>query len=323
MIALCFLCLAFYPYTLQQRLNQQESEKVVKMGAVLDLMCSYSEVSTPFYFFWYQQFPRKPPIYLLQRTYLKDHFQESHTEGFFSSTLDTDDQQMHLLFSSARTSDTAAYLCAVNHKSEKHLQFANGTRVSVLPERESSISAYLLRTRQSSVTACVMNNIHPGASTVWLSGERVFVQPTITREDPSYSAVAISPDGASNCTVRQDGEMVTAILHDCLKRKLHHCLDILHNSTQLAWVQWTVSQTASGPHCGTMPSPGPVRSLCDIRALNETAYAGSFGETLRHRGDYFYQGLWCHFEAHPPNMGLPVLPGSQNAWSSPLILTFK
>ncbi|KAJ8414286.1 hypothetical protein AAFF_G00051560 [Aldrovandia affinis] len=213
---LCILlCLTLYPYhTLSQRLDQRESEKVVKMATAVNLTCAYSEVSTPFYFFWYQQLPSKPPVYLLQRTYLRDNFQAPHTEGFFSSILDKDAQEMHLLLSSARPSDAAAYLCAVNHRSEKRLQFADGTRLSVLPERENRISAYLLRTKQDSMTACVVNNIRPGASTILLSGERVFVEPTIVQGESSYGMVAVSPDGAINCSVSQDGEEVTAVFDE-------------------------------------------------------------------------------------------------------------
>lgn len=107
-----------------------------KKGARVYFSCLGEELQKPYYFFWYQQQPGQHPVYIRQISYLGDEhpndaFNDVHrfslrlqeTRTVVETTLRND---------GAVPSDSAAYLCAINHMSEKFLKFGDGNRLRLL-----------------------------------------------------------------------------------------------------------------------------------------------------------------------------------------------
>uniref|UniRef100_A0A3B3IE08 Ig-like domain-containing protein n=1 Tax=Oryzias latipes TaxID=8090 RepID=A0A3B3IE08_ORYLA len=77
-------------------------------GDTVTLSCKYSGTD---YFFWYRQFPGKPPEFLISHTGTSLKLQNP-VPGF-SFKVSDDKRQMDLQISSAAVTDSAVYYCAV------------------------------------------------------------------------------------------------------------------------------------------------------------------------------------------------------------------
>uniref|UniRef100_A0AAZ1X8A4 Ig-like domain-containing protein n=1 Tax=Oreochromis aureus TaxID=47969 RepID=A0AAZ1X8A4_OREAU len=113
-----------FPYWLLFLLTALDTQKSSLEGSTVTLSYSYSKpfVGT-YYFFWYQQYPGKPPKFLI-----------SHSEkGQLTSdpvsrlSVKVNKTLMTLQISSAAVTDSAVYYCAVSSKDQRQRQSCCGS----------------------------------------------------------------------------------------------------------------------------------------------------------------------------------------------------
>uniref|UniRef100_A0A3P9JC59 Ig-like domain-containing protein n=1 Tax=Oryzias latipes TaxID=8090 RepID=A0A3P9JC59_ORYLA len=120
--------------TRSEQLPKVHKEESTLEGTSVTLSYKYKNAATGSdYFFWYRQFPGKPPEFLISHTGTSLKLQNP-VPGF-SFKVSDDQRQMDLQISSAAVTDSAVYYCAVrptvtgNNKTlYKNLQQHNTTQ---------------------------------------------------------------------------------------------------------------------------------------------------------------------------------------------------
>lgn len=141
---------------MSQTLNQGNWEMESKEGAKVDFSCLGEQLQRPYYFFWYQQQPGQHPVYIRQISYLGDEhpndafsdihrFTLKHEKDRSRSTERSTSATSTLTNKRGAPSDSAAYFCAINHMSEKHLTFGGGNRLRLLPGKMLDRNVMLFR----------------------------------------------------------------------------------------------------------------------------------------------------------------------------------
>uniref|UniRef100_A0A3B4WDE8 Ig-like domain-containing protein n=1 Tax=Seriola lalandi dorsalis TaxID=1841481 RepID=A0A3B4WDE8_SERLL len=92
-----------------EKLTPVKTEEFSSEGSTVTLSYNYSTKATGNdYFFWYRQYPGKPPEFLIF------HFgTQNETKSGLSVTVSGDKTRMDLQISSAAVTDSALYYCAV------------------------------------------------------------------------------------------------------------------------------------------------------------------------------------------------------------------
>ncbi|MEQ2289929.1 hypothetical protein AMECASPLE_038292 [Ameca splendens] len=93
------------------QLTPQEKEVFSSEGSFVSLSYTFSRRAMNDYFFWYRQYPGKPPEFLISHTETGQQLQDP-VPGF-SCKVSADKTQMDLQISSAAVTDSAVYYCAV------------------------------------------------------------------------------------------------------------------------------------------------------------------------------------------------------------------
>ncbi|KAL7386051.1 hypothetical protein ABVT39_003363 [Epinephelus coioides] len=95
-----------------EELTPVKNEEYSLEGSTVTLSCRYSKQATSSdYFFWYRQYPGKPPEFLVSHLDSGDVL-VSPLSGL-SVTVSEDKTQMDLQISSAAVTDSAVYYCAL------------------------------------------------------------------------------------------------------------------------------------------------------------------------------------------------------------------
>ncbi|KAL7386628.1 hypothetical protein ABVT39_011230 [Epinephelus coioides] len=90
-----------------EELTPVKNEEYSLEGSTVTLSCRYSKGSAD-YFFWYRQYPGKPPEFLILQ-----FGRQNVTKSGLSVTVSEDKTQMNLQISSAAVTDSAVYYCAL------------------------------------------------------------------------------------------------------------------------------------------------------------------------------------------------------------------
>ncbi|MEQ2257858.1 hypothetical protein ILYODFUR_039231 [Ilyodon furcidens] len=93
------------------QLTPQEKEMFSSEGSFVSLSYTFSRRAMNDYFFWYRQYPGKPPEFLISHTETGQQLQDP-VPGF-SFKVSADKTQMDLQIISAAVTDSAVYYCAV------------------------------------------------------------------------------------------------------------------------------------------------------------------------------------------------------------------
>ncbi|KAL2078623.1 hypothetical protein ACEWY4_026308 [Coilia grayii] len=212
--------LTFFGFMLQpynifgQTLDQGNWEKESKLGVSVDFSCSHTDLLKPYHIFWYQQRPGREPVYIRQVSNLGDPHYNNAFSNIHRFTLDDDkDSGKAVLTNKGSTAnDAAAYICASNHMSEKHLQFGNGNRLRIIPETDVEASAYIHKSGADAdgPTACLVRDSGPAVAWVSLSGETIRAEPTVATGESNYGLVAVSSRNCNDCWVKQGNEEIVA-----------------------------------------------------------------------------------------------------------------
>ncbi|MED6288600.1 hypothetical protein CHARACLAT_028215 [Characodon lateralis] len=95
-----------------QHLTAMKTEESTLEGSSVTLSYNYSQTAVySDYFFWYRQYPGKPPEFLISLSGTGDKLQDPFPG--FSFKVSADKTQMDLQISSAAVTDSAVYYCAV------------------------------------------------------------------------------------------------------------------------------------------------------------------------------------------------------------------
>uniref|UniRef100_A0A3B4XJ46 Ig-like domain-containing protein n=1 Tax=Seriola lalandi dorsalis TaxID=1841481 RepID=A0A3B4XJ46_SERLL len=93
-----------------EELSPVKTEEFSSEGSAVSLSYNYSTKATSnHYFFWYRQYPGKPPQFLISHSGT-----QNETKSGLSVTVSGDKTRMDLQISSAAVTDSALYYCAVN-----------------------------------------------------------------------------------------------------------------------------------------------------------------------------------------------------------------
>uniref|UniRef100_A0A8C6TMG2 Immunoglobulin V-set domain-containing protein n=1 Tax=Neogobius melanostomus TaxID=47308 RepID=A0A8C6TMG2_9GOBI len=111
-----FIC--FHVGVRCEELTALKPEECAGEGEEVSLGFSYPKLNSGNYFFWYRQYPGKPP------TFIYSHFGsgteiKSEIQGV-SVQINQDKKLLHLLVSPAAVSDSAVYYCAVRPTYSTH-----------------------------------------------------------------------------------------------------------------------------------------------------------------------------------------------------------
>uniref|UniRef100_A0AAZ1X7W6 Ig-like domain-containing protein n=1 Tax=Oreochromis aureus TaxID=47969 RepID=A0AAZ1X7W6_OREAU len=102
---LCMFCV------ICEELTALDTQKSSLEGSTVTLSCRYSKpVVGTYYFFWYQQYPGKPPKFLISHS---DKGQLT-SDPVSRLSVKVNETLMTLQISSAAVTDSAVYYCAVN-----------------------------------------------------------------------------------------------------------------------------------------------------------------------------------------------------------------
>uniref|UniRef100_A0A3B3H6W0 Immunoglobulin V-set domain-containing protein n=1 Tax=Oryzias latipes TaxID=8090 RepID=A0A3B3H6W0_ORYLA len=109
-IFLGFLFLGCLLFILRPLIAFKKEESTLE-GTSVTLSYKYPKLSTSDYFFWYLQFPGKPPEFFFSHLGSKATLQS--LDPRFSHKVKDDDKMINLQISSAAVTDSAVYYCAV------------------------------------------------------------------------------------------------------------------------------------------------------------------------------------------------------------------
>nr|BAB82552.1 T-cell receptor alpha [Paralichthys olivaceus] len=203
-------------------LTPDKTEEFSGEGSTVTLSYKFSRtITSNDYFFWYRQYPGKPPEFLLyisgSNTTRKSDSLKSETR--FSTRLSGDNVRLQI--SSAAVTDSAVYYCAVKPASaNRRLLFGEGIEVSVGDRDEYEPSYYELEDQDTTITACLATGFSKHNATLehdlFKNGSTNMTGAARASEESLYSQVALWSD-ASQCESRT-GKNESEVCADVLKK---------------------------------------------------------------------------------------------------------
>nr|BAB82535.1 T-cell receptor alpha [Paralichthys olivaceus] len=204
-------------------LTPDKTEEFSGEGSTVTLSYKFSRtVTSNDYFFWYRQYPGKPPEFLLyisgSNTTRKSDSLKSETR--FSTRLSGDNVRLQI--SSAAVTDSAVYYCAVKpvNTGGYKIVFGSGTRVIIEPRDEYEPSYYELEDQDTTITACLATGFSKHNATLehdlFKNGSTNMTGAARASEESLYSQVALWSD-ASQCESRT-GKNESEVCADVLKK---------------------------------------------------------------------------------------------------------
>uniref|UniRef100_A0A671U9Q6 Immunoglobulin V-set domain-containing protein n=1 Tax=Sparus aurata TaxID=8175 RepID=A0A671U9Q6_SPAAU len=94
-----------------EELSPVKNEESSLEDSTVTLSYTYSKQGGADYFFWYRQYPGKPPEFLISHLGTGEILKNQDTR--LSAEVSDDKTKMHLQISSAAVTDSAVYYCAV------------------------------------------------------------------------------------------------------------------------------------------------------------------------------------------------------------------
>nr|BAB82562.1 T-cell receptor alpha [Paralichthys olivaceus] len=200
-------------------LTPDKTEEFSGEGSTVTLSYKFSRtITSDDHFFWYRQYPGKPPEFLLyisgSNATRKSDSLKSETR--FSTRLSGDNVRLQI--SSAAVTDSAVYYCAVNNNFI--IRFGSGVRVTVGFRDEYEPSYYELEDQDTTITACLATGFSKHNATLehdlFKNGSTNMTGAARASEESLYSQVALWSD-ASQCESRT-GKNESEVCADVLKK---------------------------------------------------------------------------------------------------------
>nr|BAB82564.1 T-cell receptor alpha [Paralichthys olivaceus] len=202
-------------------LTPDKTEEFSGEGSTVTLSYKFSRtIKSSDYFFWYRQYPGKPPEFLLyisgSNATRKSDSLKSETR--FSIRLSGDNVRLQI--SSAAVTDSAVYYCAASNLGGTKLLFGSGSTVSVQTRDEYEPSYYELEDQDTTITACLATGFSKHNATLehdlFKNGSTNMTGAARASEESLYSQVALWSD-ASQCESRT-GKNESEVCADVLKK---------------------------------------------------------------------------------------------------------
>nr|BAB82540.1 T-cell receptor alpha [Paralichthys olivaceus] len=198
-------------------LTPDKTEEFSGEGSTVTLSYNYPKLTIGDYFFWYRQYPGKPPEFLFSHS-------NSEQEGAAPTPglrFKVEQKKIQMIISSAAVTDSAVYYCALstNYGNQKMI-FGSGTRVIIEPRDEYEPSYYELEDQDTTITACLATGFSKHNATLehdlFKNGSTNMTGAARASEESLYSQVALWSD-ASQCESRT-GKNESEVCADVLKK---------------------------------------------------------------------------------------------------------
>nr|BAB82531.1 T-cell receptor alpha [Paralichthys olivaceus] len=198
-------------------LTPDKTEEFSGEGSTVTLSYNYPKLTTGNYFFWYRQYPGKPPEFLFSHS-------ASEQEGAAPTPglrFKVEQKKIQMIISSAAVTDSAVYYCAVRPNTGGYkIVFGSGTRVIIEPRDEYEPSYYELEDQDTTITACLATGFSKHNATLehdlFKNGSTNMTGAARASEESLYSQVALWSD-ASQCEFRT-GKNESEVCADVLKK---------------------------------------------------------------------------------------------------------
>nr|BAB82556.1 T-cell receptor alpha [Paralichthys olivaceus] len=199
-------------------LTPDKTEEFSGEGSTVTLSYNYPKLTIGDYFFWYRQYPGKPPEFLFSHS-------NSEQEGAAPTPglrLKVEQKKIQMIISSAAVTDSAVYYCAVRpaNTGGYKIVFGSGTRVIIEPRDEYEPSYYELEDQDTTITACLATGFSKHNATLehdlFKNGSTNMTGAARASEESLYSQVALWSD-ASQCESRT-GKNESEVCADVLKK---------------------------------------------------------------------------------------------------------
>nr|BAB82544.1 T-cell receptor alpha [Paralichthys olivaceus] len=197
-------------------LTPDKTEEFSGEGSTVTLSYNYPKLTIGDYFFWYRQYPGKPPEFLFSHS-------ASEQEGAAPTPglrFKVEQKKIQMIISSAAVTDSAVYYCAVSNTGSDKIVFGSGTRVIIEPRDEYEPSYYELEDQDTTITACLATGFSKHNATLehdlFKNGSTNMTGAARASEESLYSQVALWSD-ASQCESRT-GKNESEVCADVLKK---------------------------------------------------------------------------------------------------------
>nr|BAB82548.1 T-cell receptor alpha [Paralichthys olivaceus] len=199
-------------------LTPDKTEEFSGEGSTVTLSYKFSRtITSDDYFFWYRQYPGKPPEFLFSHS-------SSEQEGAAPTPglrFKVEQKKIQMIISSAAVTDSAVYYCAViSDLGGTKLLFGSGSTVSVQTRDEYEPSYYELEDQDTTITACLATGFSKHNATLehdlFKNGSTNMTGAARASEESLYSQVALWSD-ASQCESRT-GKNESEVCADVLKK---------------------------------------------------------------------------------------------------------
>nr|BAB82534.1 T-cell receptor alpha [Paralichthys olivaceus] len=201
-------------------LTPDKTEEFSGEGSTVTLSYKFSRtITSNDYFFWYRQYPGKPPEFLFSHS-------ASEQEGAAPTPglrFKVEQKKIQMIISSAAVTDSAVYYCALRPTSgtgSYKIVFGSGTRVIIEPRDEYEPSYYELEDQDTTITACLATGFSKHNATLehdlFKNGSTNMTGAARASEESLYSQVALWSD-ASQCESRT-GKNESEVCADVLKK---------------------------------------------------------------------------------------------------------
>nr|BAB82558.1 T-cell receptor alpha [Paralichthys olivaceus] len=197
-------------------LTPDKTEEFSGEGSTVTLSYNYPKLTIGDNFFWYRQYPGKPPEFLFSHS-------ASEQEGAAPTPglrFKVEQKKIQMIISSAAVTDSAVYYCAVRPYWRYKIVFGSGTRVIIEPRDEYEPSYYELEDQDTTITACLATGFSKHNATLehdlFKNGSTNMTGAARASEESLYSQVALWSD-ASQCESRT-GKNESEVCADVLKK---------------------------------------------------------------------------------------------------------
>nr|BAB82572.1 T-cell receptor alpha [Paralichthys olivaceus] len=200
-------------------LTPDKTEEFSGEGSTVTLSYKFSRtITSNDYFFWYRQYPGKPPEFLFSHS-------ASEQEGAAPTPglrFKVEQKKIQMIISSAAVTDSAVYHCALRPEASanRRLLFGEGIEVSVGDRDEYEPSYYELEDQDTTITACLATGFSKHNATLehdlFKNGSTNMTGAARASEESLYSQVALWSD-ASQCESRT-GKNESEVCADVLKK---------------------------------------------------------------------------------------------------------
>nr|BAB82537.1 T-cell receptor alpha [Paralichthys olivaceus] len=199
-------------------LTPDKTEEFSGEGSTVTLSYNYPKLTIGDYFFWYRQYPGKPPEFLFSHS-------NSEQEGAAPTPglrFKVEQKKIQMIISSAAVTDSAVYYCALSslNVGVNKIVFGSGTRVIIQLRDEYEPSYYELEDQDTTITACLATGFSKHNATLehdlFKNGSTNMTGAARASEESLYSQVALWSD-ASQCESRT-GKNESEVCSDVLKK---------------------------------------------------------------------------------------------------------